>query len=256
MFADSLPEATLLESPLFEATLFEATRADHGHRGWTALISFSLQALAVGALLAIPLLYDHALPQIRLTGASLIAPGAPPPLSMHGQTGTSASHAVPAQESHSMPLSVPQQINQVVDPGPIAQADASVLGVRGGVGDSRSRGSVFDSAGLGLNMVLSPPAPVVHQRPASHMMEGNLVTRVQPVYPPVARQARIQGPVVLQAVISREGTIENVQVVSGHPMLVQAALDAVRRWKYRPYMLNGEPIEVETQVTVNFVLGG
>ena len=88
------------------------------------------------------------------------------------------------------------------------------------------------------------------------MMEGNLIHRVQPDYPPLARQARIQGQVVLRAMISREGTIENLQVLSGHPMLVQAAVDAVRQWRYRPYVLNGEPVEVETQVTVNFVLSG
>ena len=87
-------------------------------------------------------------------------------------------------------------------------------------------------------------------------MEGNLVHRVQPEYPALARQARVQGQVVLQAIISRDGAIENLQVLRGHPMLVQAALDAVRQWRYRPYVLNGEPVEVETQVTVNFILGG
>jgi protein TonB len=88
------------------------------------------------------------------------------------------------------------------------------------------------------------------------MMEGNLIYRPQPVYPPLARSARVQGAVLLQAIISREGTIEHLQVLSGHPMLVQAAINAVRQWRYRPYVLNGEPVEVETQVTVNFVLSG
>ena len=88
------------------------------------------------------------------------------------------------------------------------------------------------------------------------MMEGNLILRVQPLYPPLARQARIQGQVVLRAVISRSGAIENLQVLSGHPMLVQSAIDAVKQWHYRPYSLNGEAVEVETQVTVNFVLSG
>ena len=87
-------------------------------------------------------------------------------------------------------------------------------------------------------------------------MEGNLIYRVQPAYPPLARSARIQGTVQLRAIISRTGTIENLQVMSGHPMLVGAAIDAVRQWRYRPYLLNGEPVEVETQVTVNFSLSG
>ncbi|PYX09747.1 MAG: hypothetical protein DMG88_04610 [Acidobacteria bacterium] len=85
---------------------------------------------------------------------------------------------------------------------------------------------------------------------------GNLIQRVEPTYPPLAIQTRTQGQVILQAVISREGRIENLQVVSGHPLLVKAAIDAVRQWRYRPYVLNGEPVEVETQVTVNFVLSG
>ena len=88
------------------------------------------------------------------------------------------------------------------------------------------------------------------------MMEGNIIYRVQPNYPALARSARVQGPVVLRAVISRTGTIENLQILSGHPLLTAAAIEAVRQWRYRPYILNGEPVEVETQVTVNFLLAG
>jgi protein TonB len=88
------------------------------------------------------------------------------------------------------------------------------------------------------------------------MMEGNLIYKVQPVYPPLARSARIQGSVLLRAIISRSGTIENLNVISGHPMLVGAAINAVRQWRYRPYILNDEPVEVETQVTINFSLSG
>jgi protein TonB len=88
------------------------------------------------------------------------------------------------------------------------------------------------------------------------MSEGDLVHKVLPTYPPLARSARIQGQVVLQAVISKQGVIENLQVLTGHPMLVPAALEAVRQWRYRPYVLNNEPVEVETQITVNFSLAG
>jgi protein TonB len=88
------------------------------------------------------------------------------------------------------------------------------------------------------------------------MDEGNLVRKVQPTYPALARSARIQGTVMLQAVISKQGTIENLIVLAGHPMLVPAAIDAVRQWHYRPYILNNEPVEVETQITVNFSLAG
>ena len=105
--------------------------------------------------------------------------------------------------------------------------------------------------------------PVVPSRPAptkpllvSHLAEANLLHKVQPIYPPIARQARVQGAVELRAIISKNGTIENLLVVSGHPMLSAAAIEAVRQWRYRPYLLNGEPIEVETEITVNFLLSG
>jgi protein TonB len=86
--------------------------------------------------------------------------------------------------------------------------------------------------------------------------EGNLIYRVQPIYPPLARQARIQGPVQLRAIVSKSGTIERLTVESGHPMLSGAAIDVVRQWRYRPYLLNDEPVEIETEITVNFVLSG
>ncbi len=88
------------------------------------------------------------------------------------------------------------------------------------------------------------------------MSEGDLVHKVLPAYPALARAARIQGPVVLQAVISTQGTIERLRVLSGHPMLAGAAIDAVSQWRYRPYVLNNEPVEVETQITLNFSLAG
>ncbi len=83
-----------------------------------------------------------------------------------------------------------------------------------------------------------------------------MVHKVVPTYPPLARTARIQGAVILQAMIGKSGTIENLRLLSGHPMLAPAAIEAVRQWRYRPYILNGEPVEVETQITVNFSLAG
>jgi protein TonB len=86
-------------------------------------------------------------------------------------------------------------------------------------------------------------------------MEGNLIHRVEPQYPVIARQLHLQGAVVLKAIISREGIIAKVEVASGPALLARAAKDAVQQWRYRPYLLNGDPVEVETQITVNFVLG-
>ena len=102
-------------------------------------------------------------------------------------------------------------------------------------------------------MIPARPA-VVKPLIVSHLAEANLLHKVQPSYPTLARQARVQGTVELRAIISKAGTIENLVVVRGHPMLAPAAIDAVRQWRYRPYLLNNEPIEVETEITVNFVL--
>jgi len=90
---------------------------------------------------------------------------------------------------------------------------------------------------------------------SSRVMAGNLLERILPQYPAIAKAARIQGIVVLQATISRQGLIQNLRVISGPPMLQQAATDAVRLWRYKPYLLNDEPVEVETTINVVFNLG-
>jgi periplasmic protein TonB len=102
-------------------------------------------------------------------------------------------------------------------------------------------------------VVAAPSKPLFR---TSTILQGSLIRMVKPTYPPLARSARIEGPVVLEALINKAGTIQNLHATSGHPLLIPAALDAVRQWQYRPYILNGKPIEVETQITVNFTLSG
>src|SRR5580698_6450881 len=135
------------------------------------------------------------------------------------------------------------------DGPPVASSGMNLPGFKG------DPGGVFDSMGSGTPPAM-PARPITIARPVSisHMSEGDLVHKILPTYPPLARVARLQGQVVLQAVISRQGAIENLGVLAGHPMLVPAAIEAVRQWRYRPYILNGEPVEVETQITVNFSL--
>src|SRR5579864_7349323 len=91
-------------------------------------------------------------------------------------------------------------------------------------------------------------------RVSSGVESGLLQSKVAPIYPPLARQARIQGTVVLKVIINRDGEVQDISLFSGHPMLAPAAIEAVKQWKYRPYLLNGEPVAVETQVQVNFSL--
>jgi len=91
-------------------------------------------------------------------------------------------------------------------------------------------------------------------RIGGNVQAANVINNVKPIYPPLAKQARIQGTVRFNVVINKDGTIQDIQVESGHPLLAEAALDAVRQWTYKPTLLNGEPVEVATVVDVNFTL--
>jgi len=243
---------------MFADSLLDSPWTDRSRRGLTTLVSFAVQSVAVGALLLLPLLYTQGLPQLQLI-ASLVAPTpppAPPPQPMRSAREMTSNLSRDGQVI--APRSVPREILHVDETSVPPPVDVGGLGVVGGTGNSLARNGVLDSIGGGLNAIVPPPppAPSIHAPRVSRMMEGNLIYRVQPQYPPLARQARVQGIVVLRAVISREGKIENVQVIGGHPLLVKSAMDAVRQWRYRPYYLNNEPVEVETQVTVNFTLSG
>lgn len=241
---------------MFADSFCDSDWSNRSHRGWTTLISFSLQAIAVGCLLLLPLLYSQGLPRL-VSFTPLLAPAPPPAL--HPAQPHVDSHSGAQQSTAGIELVSPARIPSTVSMAPETALPAPMINSSGldighGIGDRR--GTVVGSA-FGSDLVLPPsPPPVTHHPPLSRMMEGNLIFRVQPDYPALARQVRVQGQVVLRAMISREGTIENLQVLSGHPMLVRAAVDAVRQWRYRPYELNGEPVAVETEVKVNFVLSG
>jgi len=241
MFADSLLESNL----------------DRNNRGWTTLASFAMQTLGVAILLMLPLLYTEGLPKLHLLSVS--APIGPPPGPPPSQAPRGATHQGQSNFVRGVlvpPSEIPLGVHHLVDSSTVEEAPPCAICVSGSTGDITNANPIPNSIGSGPALLPSPPKPVAHPPRISHMMEGNLIYKVQPVYPPLARSARIQGAVVLRAIISRNGTIENLQTLSGHPMLVGAALDAVRQWRYRPYILNGDPVEVETQVTVNFSLSG
>jgi protein TonB len=241
---------------MFADFLSDSGWSNHSHRGWTTLISFAVQALAVGCLLLLPLFYSDGLPRLAML-VPLLAP-APPPAAPAQPRPDPLSNAQSNLMGNRLisPPQIPPTVTMLAETSPpLPIVDPNAVGVRHGTGDPNGRGTVFGSA-PGSDLALPPPPPAVHHPAVSRMMEGNLIYRVQPDYPLLARQVRIQGRVVLRAMISREGAIENLQALSGHPMLIPAAVDAVRQWRYRPYVLNGDPVEVETEVTVNFVLSG
>jgi periplasmic protein TonB len=241
---------------MFAESLLEVSWAERGRRSWTTLTSFGLQVGIVGILLLIPLLTTVGLPNARTVSTPVSvgrrSPG-PAPRPHLGEVRSTVVHVIPyigrlMAASHINP-EIPKGDDETIASGPIAPPGI-------GVGPYLGDGSGIPVS-IGGGQPVIPPAPKqidkIFRR--SEMLQGMLIRKVEPKYPLIAMQARIQGPVVLAAVISKAGTIDNLRLISGHPMLVQAAIDAVSQWRYRPYVLNDEVIEVDTQITVNFVLG-
>lgn len=245
----------MLTTEINETTCDETSR-----RTWATLTSFAIQAMAVGLALLLPMIYTQGLPQLKILSQALIATPAPPPGAPPEIASSRASNVVVSnlRDGHVMlPGRIPRSIVAIDDQG--ATPSSGTGWGPGSTGTGNDPNGVLHSilSGTGVTAVPPKPAAIPHNvLRFSVMMQGYLVRRVEPIYPALAKAARIQGPVHLQATISKQGMIENLQVLSGHPMLAGAAVDAVRQWRYRPYLLNGEAVEVETEVTVNFVLSG
>jgi len=244
----------MFERSMFSHTL-DSSWAERSRRGWTTLTSFGLQALMTGVLLLLPLLRPMGLPSFHQLSTA-ISLGEPMPEAPAAPAHAGSNHAPtnpteiifhpPSERTIGMPTPIDGGPPQIAASGPYIP-DAI------GSGDPHGFARLFES-GTHPVLPVAPPPTVAQKLRLSHISAGNLIRKVQPTYPALARSARVQGTVVLQAVISRQGTIENLSVLTGHPMLVSAAIDAVRQWRYRPYILNNEPVEVETQITVNFSL--
>jgi periplasmic protein TonB len=241
---------------MFGDCMLETSWAQRSRRNWTTLTSFAIQALVAGILLLLPLIRPEAL-LVYHRLSTPISFGRIQPPETRPVTGTATLlQSNFAGRRLMMPSRIPTGVLQVADDSPprdLGPAGPYVPGAPGpGVPDG-----LPNPDGIGSKPVLQPPPRAAsHPIRVSNMNEGSLVQRVQPEYPALAKIGHIQGEVVLSAIISKEGTIENLRVLSGHPMLVRAAIDAVHRWRYRPYVLNNEPVEVETQITVNFSLSG
>jgi len=244
---------------MFDRTMFaetvDSSWAERARRGWTTLASFGLQALATVVLLIVPLLRTTGLPSFHQlsTPISLGRLGDFGRMPSHGRPNTAPSN--PTQIIFRRPAAMPVRGAMPIEDGlpQVTGFGPYVAGPTGGNGPGIT--GLFEG-GTRAVLPVAPPPAITHSIRLSQMREGDLTHKVQPTYPALARSARIQGIVVLQAMISKQGTIENLKVLSGHPMLAPAAIEAVRQWRYRPYILNNEPVEVETQITVKFSLEG
>ncbi len=230
-------------------------------RGYTFAASLTAQMLVTSALILIPL-YLVEQPPVSRFHATLMAPSPPPAPPLRKMAPASSRVAPRVFESGRLlaPRAIPNKVADIVEES-LPSEFLSGVGVPGGLPDLII-GSLVNQA----SRLAPPPAPpptvnkdVVEKprqriRVGGDVLEAKLIHRVMPVYPPLAKQARISGTVKLVGVINREGRIISLQVISGHPLLVAAAVDAVRQWIYRPTLLNKEPVEVIAPIDVNFVI--
>jgi protein TonB len=245
---------------MFEDSLIESGGKLKTKRGWTSIVSFAIQMGIIGVMVLIPLIFTEALPK-GTTLFMLVAPPPPPPPPPPAAAPVRIVKQVQTDIINGelrTPTKIPKKIEMIKEdeaPPPVMASTGVVGGVPGGVpGGSMGGviGSVLSSTPVAVPKIATPQ----RVRVSSGVSSGLLIRKVSPNYPPLARQARIQGQVILQAQISKDGSIQNLQLISGHPMLAPAAIEAVKQWKYKPYLLNGEPVEVETTVQVNFTLAG
>jgi periplasmic protein TonB len=245
---------------MFEDSLIESGGKLRTKRGRWTFFSFILEAVLVGILVLIPLLFTEALPKTQLMTFLVAPPPPPPPPPPPAAAPVKVVKQIQTDIVNGQlrtPTKIPQKVEMIKEdeaPPPVMSAGV-VGGVPGGVPGGQMGGvigGIISSTPVAVPKVATPQRVRVSQG----VTQGLLIRKVQPNYPPLARQARIQGQVLLRAQISRTGDIENLQLISGHPMLAPAAIEAVKQWKYKPYILNGEPVEVDTEIMVNFTLSG
>ncbi len=238
---------------MFQESLVESSSLLRGRSRWPAVISFGVQATIAAMLVALPLLHPEIL-QVSAPKISLEAPVLKPPVvptqPVRVETLSTASNAVSAAAS------VTRLSTQAFrDHGAPVDQPALATGVNL-VGAGTSPLTALGSVGpAGPHVVARPAAAAGPLHISSGVMAGALLEPIQPEYPVIAKLSRTEGTVVVQAVIATSGRIESARVVSGPAVLQGAALQAVRAARYRPFLLNGVPTEVETTVSITFRLG-
>lgn len=236
---------------MFEDSTFESTgRIRTRSRGWM-MAAFLFNGSILLALILIPLVYPEALPR-QLMSILIEAAPVPPQMEKPKPEPQRPSRDLSELDHGRLvaPPGIPPRIHIVAIPEP-PMGDNPVAGVPD-LGQEAQNVSPSIFAGHAQPAVVHPSTGPVQV--TSRIAEGMLLQKVMPLYPVIAKATRKEGTVVLQATISTGGTIENLRVVSGDQMLIQAAMEAVRNWRYRPYLLNGKPVEVETTVNVVFKL--
>src|SRR6202034_591972 len=219
---------------MFEDSLIESGGKLKTKRGRTSFVAFLIEAMIVGVMILIPLIFTEALPKAMQT-TFLVAPPPPPPPPPPAAAVVKIVKVIQTDIVNGelrTPTKIPQKVQMIKEdeaPPPAMASTGVVGGVPGGV-PGGSMGGVIGGVLSSTPTVARKIAAPTRVRVSSGVVSGLLVKKVNPNYPPLARQARIQGVVLLQAQISKDGRIENLQLISGHPMLAPAAIEAVKQW--------------------------
>jgi protein TonB len=250
---------------MFEQSLMDLASTER-KRPWTVGLSLLIQIAIIVVFVLVPLLVTETLPKGQLM-SFLAAPPPPPPPPPPPAAAVPMKVVKMVREFEDGQLHAPKEIPkniQMIKEEELPPPSSGGIGVPGGVPGGSAGGQMGGVIGGIVAATPGPPPPPPPPPPkvetpkrinvGGSVQAAMAISRPQPVYPQLARQARISGTVRLEAVIDETGKITDLKVVSGHPLLVQAALDAVKQWRYRPTVLNNTPVQVATTIDVNFTL--
>jgi len=234
---------------MFKESLLESSNVARKDKRWPMTLAFILELIAVSFLLLIPLMSTGVIPV--LAHVPLIAPMHSVEVADHTPAGDSGKRGMPAAEPTRV-ISIANNNRNALPFGPVTQATDPAPNPFEHFNSDNSGPQIGNLICKTDCTTIARPAGPSRRLRFSHLSEALLVRKVHPVYPRTAIITRTVGAVQLHAIIARDGSIQSLNVMSGNPILAQAALDAVRQWRYKPYMLNDEAVEVETFITVNF----
>jgi len=253
---------------MFEQTML--TSGKKSRRFWTTCLGVTSEAVVVGLLVVAPMVWPQALPITKGFVERYIPTVPPPP---PGPRQKPATHVEPTRSAavfhpFTAPPAIPRGVDMSIQEPPVENTGSSVIGAPAiGTGG----GGGFDFSGLLSNLgrpipvvrppepratpPADPPKPITRITVGGTVQAARLLVATKPAYPTLAKTAGISGTVELEAVIGTDGRLAEIHVKRGHPLLVPAAIDAVKQWVYKPTYLNGDPVEVSTTIMVNFILG-
>jgi len=230
------------------------------NKSWTVILSAIIQGGILIVFVLIPLIYTEALPKQLLT-TFLVAPAPPPPppppAAAVQRIVKPVARLIQAGKMMA-PTVIPKKVEMIKEEEmpPDVGAVGVVGGVPGGIPGGQAGGVLGGIIGGTGSNLPPPPKQQGRIRVGGNVQQAKMIRQVQPVYPQIAKTAHVSGTVILHAIIAKDGSVQELQYISGPPLLMKNAMDAVRQWRYQPTLLNGEPVEVDTTISVIFTLGG